>query len=198
MARATAATAAAPKIGDIFPDQPNGGVFGKGQAGKHASSRSSAARRFESALVASSKGTASTEQILRQVGLPKALLPGQQPPRVFMKGKGEIKSRNHQQGLAASHEDPPIDPEIDPMGAIAQMMDKPISPEEALLLGEAAPSPGEVPVPDPLALPSAVASTAYQWQARDDGWTAGLTQWSREANGHSALGGKASASAWGA
>ena len=33
------------------------------------------------------------------------------------------------------------------MGAIAQMMDKPISPEEALLLGEAAPSPGEVPVP---------------------------------------------------
>ena len=70
-----------------------------------------------------------------------------------MKGKGEIKSRNHQPGLGASHEDPPINPEIDPMGALAQMMDKPISPEEALLLGEAAPSPGEVPAPDPLALP---------------------------------------------
>lgn len=152
VARATAATAAAPKIVHSPPDGQRR-VFGKGQAGKHASSRSSAVRRFESASVASSKGTASAEQILRQVGSPKALLPGQQPPRVFMKGKGEIKSRNHQQGLAASHEDPPINPEIDPMGAIAQMMDKPISPEEALLLGEAAPSPGEVPVPDPLALP---------------------------------------------
>ena len=155
VARATAATATttAPKIVHS-PPETSRRVFGKGQAGRSSGgTRSSAIRRFESGSVSAAKGTASAEQILRSVGEPKANLPGQQPRRVFMKGKGEIKSRNHQPGLGASHEDPPINPEIDPMGALAQMMDKPISPEEALLLGEAAPSPGEVPIPDPLAFP---------------------------------------------
>ena len=55
VARATAATAAAPDR--ALPPDGQRRVFGKGQAGKHASSRSSAVRRFESASVASSKCT---------------------------------------------------------------------------------------------------------------------------------------------
>jgi hypothetical protein len=115
-------------------------VFGKGTA-RLTSSRSSAPRRFESLGVAAAKGTATPEQLLRTVGSPKALLPGQQPPRVFVKGKGEVTSREHTDRPGAS-----IDPSVDPMGSIEAMLNSPGNDAPAY----DAPSVGEVPAPGPM------------------------------------------------
>lgn len=116
-------------------------VFGKG-ASRMSSSRSSAIRRFESLGVAAAKGTATPEQLLRTVGSPKAMLPGQQPPRVFVKGKGEVTSREHTDRIAAAvagSGEVNANPEVDPMGDI-----------EAMLNMDDEPSPGEVPAPLPI------------------------------------------------
>jgi hypothetical protein len=107
-------------------------VFGKG-ASSHMSNRSTAPRRFESAAVAAAKGTASPEQLLRQVGSPKASLPGQKPPRVFVKGRGEVTSREHTDEINA---------EADPMGAIEAFLGSPDG-DVAVMDG------GEVPAPAP-------------------------------------------------
>ena len=130
-----------PKIVHSPPDGQRR-VFGKGQAAKNPSTRSGSIRRFESASVSAGKGQASPEQILRSVGEPKASLPGQQPRRVFMKGKGEVTSQRQKQAIEAARADMPIDPERDPMGAIASMLDN--DPDDDV------PTEGEVPAPAPL------------------------------------------------
>ena len=142
---------AAPTIVHSPPDGKRR-VFGKGQAAKNPSTRSGSIRRFESASVSAGKGQASPEQILRSVGEPKASLPGQQPRRVFMKGKGEVTSQRQKQAIEAARADMPIDAERDPMGAIASMLDN--DPDDDV------PTEGEVPAPAPAPLPAAPAPRA--------------------------------------
>lgn len=138
---------AAPKPGERAPivhsDKPR--VFGKGVASR-ASTKSSSVRRFESAGVAAAKGTADASQILRQVGSPKAMLPGQKPPRVFVRGKGEITSKQARE--AQAKEGGEINPELDPLGALEAILGTDDATPVPEL--EAAPEPGEVPSPVPM------------------------------------------------
>jgi hypothetical protein len=113
-------------------------VFGKGIAAK-ASSRSTSVRRFESASISTAKGNGDAATVLRQVGSPKAMLPGQKMSeiRVFTKGRGEITKKQAREEKIVGD----INPEIDPLGALEELLGEEDSTK---------PAPGEVPAPLPM------------------------------------------------
>jgi hypothetical protein len=83
------------------------------------------------------------------------MLPGQQPPRVFMKGRGEITSKQQKTAIERASASTERDAERDPMGAIADILgspgDEPDDAVDTTVEGPDAASvqPGEVPAPAP-------------------------------------------------